>query len=135
MISAHADVCITIHPQSFLWRSFGPLWMPFGTSSGHPLDILWTSSGHPSKFLETFLVVFSSKKAMLFCFSKVTVSLCECSRCPGIIYLHNSTIGLNHCDFCQIHPLHQHVVSAASARLQRGISAASAWLQRGFSVF
>ena len=43
MISAHADVCIIIHPQSFLWRSFGPLWMPFG----HPQDILWKSSGHP----------------------------------------------------------------------------------------
>ena len=34
---------LSIHPQSILWRSFGPLWMPSGIlwiSSGHPLDIL-----------------------------------------------------------------------------------------------
>ena len=41
---------LSIHPQSILWRSFGPLWMP----PGHPLDILWTSSGHLLDILWTF---------------------------------------------------------------------------------
>ena len=71
----------------FVWpgsKYFGIFW----TSFWHPPDILW--------------MFFHQKKQCwcCYCFSAVTAPLFECSRFPGIIYLHNSTIGLNHCDFC-----------------------------------
>ena len=71
VISAHADVCIIMHPHFILWMPSGrpqdALWMPSGrpqdtlrTSSGRPqdtlrlpsgnhLDIIWTFSGHSWK--------------------------------------------------------------------------------------
>ena len=69
------------------------------------LDIFWTSFWHPPDILWMF---FHQKKPCwcCYCFSAVTAPLFECSRFPGIIYLHKSTIGLNHCDFCSCWCMH-----------------------------
>ena len=54
--------------------------------------------------------------AVLAVTSSDTVLLCKCSWFPGIIYQQNSTIGLNHCDFCPCRCMHYLYIPKPSCR-------------------